>query len=339
MGYRVFLVAVASDVEGQSTDVSVIQLPRLSRLRRVTIGSVRAIRTALKTRATIFHLHDPELVWAIPLLRLMGKRVIYDAHEDLPVQILNKPYVRASARPIMRCVAQLVISLARLSTHVVSATETIAARFPSERVSVVHNYPPLRDAEAAAVSVLDRGNSLVYIGGIAELRGAVQMVDALGKEEFPDGWALDLAGTMPESLQTRLKASEGWGRVRFHGQLPPDRARDLLLAARVGLVVLQDTEAYRESLPTKMFEYFAAGVPVIASDFPLWNTLIEEFDCGVTVDQTSPSAIASAVARYANDPELLQRHSTNARRVAVEMLNWASEEPTLQAVYRRVSSR
>lgn len=336
MGYHVHLIAIESSVDAPETAVEVTALSRLPRLRRVLFGSARAVSRGLKTKATIFHFHDPELVWAIPFLRLLGKKVIFDAHEDLPMQVLSKEYLRPAAIPFMKAAAYFAIGLASMSNHVVAATETIAKRFPEDRVSVVHNYPPLRSVEASATSVLERSKSLVYVGGIGVARGVLQMVEALASHDFPAGWNLELAGAMPPALADRLKASDGWERVAYHGTVSPDRARDLILSSRVGLVVLQDSLAHRDSLPTKMFEYFASGVPVIASDFPLWRSIIEEYDCGILVDEKSPSAIAAAVAEYDADPVLLERHSNNARRVAVELLNWAHEEPTLESVYKRV---
>lgn len=338
MGYEVHLIAIESAVDAPKSAVHVTALPRLPRLRRVLFGSVRAVKQGLKTKATVFHLHDPELVWAIPLLRLLGKKVIFDAHEDLPVQVLSKEYLSPATKPVMKAAAFLAIGLARMSNHVVAATETIANRFPESRVSVVHNYPPLRSVEASATSVLNRSKSLVYVGAIGLTRGALQMVDSLATQEFPTAWKLELAGAVSPALAEQLSDSDGWKRVNFYGLVSPENARDIILSSRVGLVVLQDSLAYRDSLPTKMFEYFASGVPVIASDFPLWRSIIEAYDCGLLVDEKSPAAIAKAVAEYDANPALLERHSRNARRVAVELLNWAHEELTLESVYKHVIS-
>lgn len=337
LGYEVHLVAVESTVtDVPRTGVHVVSLPRLPRLRRVTIGGVRAIKHGIKTKATVFHLHDPELVWAVPLLRLMGKRVIFDAHEDLPVQMLSKEYLHSAAKPFMKTAAYLAIGLAKLSNHVVAATETIAERFKPDSVSIVHNYPPLREVEVDAQESVDRKNVLVYVGGLGEARGATQMIDALAEPGFPEGWSLEVAGSMSPALSKRLESSAGWDRVTYHGVIGPGRARDLILDSKVGLLLYQDNAAHRDALPTKMFEYFAAGVPVVASDFPLWRTIVHEFDCGILVDETSPSAIAEAIARYAGDPGLLEMHSANARRLALDRLNWAHEVPVLAAVYERV---
>lgn len=338
-GYDVTLVAVEGAVEGtRDDDVTIIEIPRLPRLKRVLVSSTRAIRIALKTGADVVHLHDPELVWAVPLLRVLGKKVVYDAHEDLPVQVVSKPYVNALVRPFIVAAAHLVVAVARTSTHIVAATEAIAQRFPSHKTSIVHNYPPLRHEESEAPEMDARTRGVVFAGGISSGRGAEVMVAAAADPCFPEGWPLTLAGTLASGLQTQLEVQEGWKKTTFLGQIPPIAARDLLLNARVGLVLLQDTQAHRDALPTKMFEYFAAGVPVVASDFPLWRTIVADHECGILVDPSSPSQVAAAIRRYADDPAMLSAHSRNARRLAVEQLNWASEAVVLRDAYSRITS-
>jgi glycosyltransferase involved in cell wall biosynthesis len=338
-GYRVTLVAVESTVDAPRDKVEVITIPRLPRLRRVVVSTARAVRIALRTGGDVFHFHDPELVWAVPLLRIMGKKVVYDAHEDLPVQVVSKPYVNRLARPFIVGVAHVLVAVARLSTHIMAATEAIAERFPRRKTSVVHNYPPLRIEEAEAPTPESRTRGVVFAGGISSGRGAEVMVAAVADPAYPADWPLTLAGTMSSALQSELESQPGWQRTTFLGQIPPVAARDLLLDSRVGLVLLQDTQAHRDALPTKMFEYFAAGVPVIASDFPLWRTIVIEHDCGLLVDPASPSEVAAAVRRYADDPGLLRRHSLNARRLAVEKLNWSSEADVLLAAYGELWKR
>jgi glycosyltransferase involved in cell wall biosynthesis len=333
-GFEVTLVAVDGPVDGPDAGVRVVKAPRRGRLARVVFGSVQAVRSALATGAEIYHLHDPELAWAVPLLRALGKKVIYDAHEDFPVQVLNKPYLRRAAVPFAVAGAHAALALARRANHVIAATETIARRFPAAKTSVVHNYPPLRQAEHRAAPVLERDLAAVYIGALSPIRGARVMAEAAASPLFPAGWELRVAGRLEGGLrEADLPA------VAYLGELPPDAARDALLRARVGLVLFADTEAHRHALPTKMFEYFAAGLPVIASDFPLWRQILQEGDCGTAVDQTSPDAVARAVARYADDPALLARHGANARRLAVDRLNWDREEEVLAAAYRAVLAR
>lgn len=333
-GYEVNLVALEDDLSLPETGVRPILLPPRPRLSRLVLGSAAAVAAALRTRALVFHLHDPELIWAVPLLRALGKKVIYDAHEDLPAQVLDKHYLPQPVRRPMAALSRLAMRVAGMSDHIIAATEGIAKTFPADRTSVVRNYPRLRDGVAELAPVVERAQGVAYIGALSEERGSVQMIDSFASGLFPDDWHATIAGSSsPPGLLDRLKARPGWSRVDFRGQIAPAAARELLADSRVGLLLLNRTPAFVDSLPTKMFEYFAEGVPVIASDFPLWRTIIERHQCGQVVDETDPDAIAQAIQRYAEEPELLACHSKNALEAARTVLNWATEESTLVAVY------
>lgn len=164
------------------------------------------------------------------------------------------------------------------------------------------------------------------------------MVDALASDFFPDSWRAIIAGAAPAGLLDSLREREGWDRADYRGVLAPDAARDLLEQCRVGLVTLQRTPAYLDSLPTKMFEYFAAGIPVVASDFPLWRSIVEQYECGLLVDERDPDSIAEAVAAYADDPAMLARHGVNARDAAKHHLNWASQAAVLVDLYDQLGT-
>ena len=331
-GLDVTLIAVQADTAAPVGDVRVLRIPRRSRLKRFVVSTPQAIWLAIRTRAKVVHLHDPELSWGVPVLRALGRKVVFDAHEDLPVDVLNKPYVpRWALRPLRRF-AHLVVWLGARANHVVAATEAIAERFPDGKTTVVHNYPPLREEEAAPDP--EREDAALYIGAMSAIRGTTQLLDAVGHPAFPPAWRLIIAGTATPEVAVRVEESTAGARIENLGQLPPSEARNLLLRGKVGIVPFQDTPAHREALPTKMFEYFAAGLPVVASDFPLWRTIIEENDCGLLVDPSSPESIARAVAAYDGQPELWRRHSANARRLAVEKLNWTPEGRRLVDVYR-----
>lgn len=334
-GFDVTLVAVESELAGHTTNVKVIEIPRRKRVARMLLSSFEAIQKAVATRARIVHMHDPELIPFIPLLRLAGRIVIYDAHEDLPAQVKNKSYLRYPSAQIIALFSRILVRIAHFSNLIVCATETISNRYPQHKTVVVHNYPPLREAEAevGALDIEKRDARIVYVGGLSEGRGASVMVTAMAQSCIPEDWRLRIAGSVTEPYLQTLQAKAGWNRVDFDGQIEPEAARDLILGARIGLVVLTGSEAYLDSLPTKMFEYFAAGVPVIASNFPLWRTIVEDNDCGVLVSPESPAQIANAIKEYAENPDLLVRHSQNARKLAVNYLNWAPEGKILIEAY------
>lgn len=332
-GRRVLLVAIQTDSEAASTGVHVRTVPRRGRLARLLLSSAQVIWIAVRSGAPIVHLHDPELIPYIPVLKVLRRRVIYDAHEHLFSQLSDKPYLPRRLQSPMRAAARSLVAISRHADVIIAATEAIAELYPEDRTTVVRNYPRLLVTEHDLQSVRDRKPIAVYVGALSEGRGALQMIDALADPHFPSSWGLSIAGVSTEALRQRLRESDGWDRVTDHGSVSPSEARALIGGSRVGLAVLQRTPAYLESLPTKMFEYFAAGVPVIASDFPLWREIVERHDCGLIVDESDPESIARAVKRYATEPELLDRHSANARRAALEEFRWEKEERALLRVY------
>lgn len=335
-GYRVRLVAVESDVTTGPTGVDVVTIPRRRRRSRVVVSSAQALWLAARSGARVCHLHDPELYWGVPLLRLLGRRVIVDAHEDLPDQVMSKAYISPLVVPAARAVAQAAVRLASSADRVVAATESIAETYPVGKTTLVRNFPRLRQLESSAQPPSHRDPVVVYVGALTQNRGSAAVAGLTRSAAFPAGWRLELAGHVAAPQATDLTArprTDGLPIV-FHGRLAPEATRDLLLTSRVGLVTFEPTAAHLNSLPTKLFEYMAAGLAVVVSDFPLWRRLLGDLDCATFVDPHDPDAVAAALAAYAADPELLDRHGRNARRAAVDDFSWDGEEATLLALYR-----
>ena len=101
-------------------------------------------------------------------------------------------------------------------------------------------------------------------------------------------------------------------RVHFHPAVPPGGLLDVTASADVGLCLIEPlTESLRLSLPNKLFEYLAAGIPVVGTRLPEIRRVIEEYDVGATVDDLRPESIAAALQRVIVSPDLLHRWSAN----------------------------
>ncbi|MFS0703561.1 glycosyltransferase family 4 protein [Cellulomonas sp. 179-A 9B4 NHS] len=338
-GFDVTLVAVASDVDSYRGSTRVMQIPRRSRARRLLLGAPQAVLRAVRTRSDVVHLHDPELIWAIPLFRALGRKVVYDAHEDLPQQVRTKAYLTGWRRTGAIVLARLLVRTARYADRVVAATESVAERFPPEKVTVIHNYPPLLAAEQELTPIAQRARVALYVGSLGWNRGLRTMASLPSAPSFPEGWEVRVVGPIGSAMRDEAIAAGGVQPATIVGPLAPAVARGEMARARIGLVLLRATPAYVESLPTKMFEYFAAGMPVIASDFPAWRAIVRDGDCGLLVDPEDPDAVARALRRYEEEPELLERHSTNARRLAETRYNWGSEASALVDLYESLVRR
>jgi len=337
-GFEVIAIAPAGgpDAIGGVRIRSVV-VPR-SRIGRATVGLWRAFGAARAVRAGLYHFHDPELLPAGLALRLLGHRVLYDVHEDAPRAMLSKPYLSGLTRPLVARAVELLEWLgARLLSGVVAATPQIARRFPAGRTITVMNYPRLEElVPTAEVPYVSRRPQVLYLGGLTEIRGAREMVRAMEAVTTP-GASLLLAGRVaPASLQDSLAGMAGWRVTRAPGHLSRAEVSRALGESRVGLVLLHDTPAYRESYPVKLFEYMAAGLPVVASAFPLWRELVEGNGAGLIVDQRDPEAIARAISYLLDHPVEAEAMGRRGRRAVEDKYGWAAEGEKLVAFYHRL---
>jgi glycosyltransferase involved in cell wall biosynthesis len=140
-------------------------------------------------------------------------------------------------------------------------------------------------------------------------------------------------------VQVELAATPEWKNVRWQGSLDRNGIARLLDRVRAGLVVLHPEQNFVVSLPIKLFEYMSAGIPVIASDFPLWRGIIEDSGCGILVDPFDPGAIAKAVELLLTDSALAEDMGRRGRKSVEERFNWSSEEQTLLSFYSSLLSR
>lgn len=165
------------------------------------------------------------------------------------------------------------------------------------------------------------------------------MVQAIG--QLPDQSAkLQLAGKFnPMSALENVKHLDGWSRVNFHGWANRGQVANILAQARAGLVVLHPTANYREAYPVKMFEYMAMGIPVIASDFPLWRRIVEDAECGLVVNPLNPDEIANAMQWLLDNPSEAEAMGDRGRKAVEANYNWESESHKLIEFYRQLSDK
>jgi glycosyltransferase involved in cell wall biosynthesis len=307
------------------------------RLQRMVGTTRRVLRAARLIDADVYHLHDPELLPAGLTLRRLGKRVVFDSHEDVPTQILAKPYLGPlSRRMLAGAYAGYQRYACRRFDGLIGATPTILARLARlhPHAVAVNNYPLPHEFDATP-DWDAKTQQVCYVGNISALRGVRELVQACGLLKSPA--RLALAGRFDDAaLEREVMDFAGWERIDAYGHLDRAGVRDVMRGAMAGLVTLQPSPNYLDALPVKMFEYMAAGLPVIASRFPLWQGIVENNGCGVCVDPRDPTAIAAAIDHFCTHPAEARRMGENGRRAIVASYNWASEAATLAAFYDRL---
>ena len=335
-GHQVVLVVADGQGPEQVHGVSIVDAGRSRhRVARILSATRRVARRALDLDADLYHLHDPELLPAGVRLKRAGRRVVFDAHEDAPRQLLAKHYLHPwIRRPIAAALSALESWALPRFDALVAATPTIAARLERihPRTVVVNNFPILDELVGGDLPAPPREPLACYIGGLSRARGLEEMLAAIAGCRA--GSRLALAGPFaPASLEATCADRPGWDRTEILGVLDRTGVRQLLGRARVGLVTLHPTPNHVESQPVKLFEYMSAGLPVVASDFPLWRRIVEGCGCGLLVDPLDPAAIAAAIDRLLGDPEEAERMGRRGRDAVERLYNWRAEEARLLALY------
>jgi len=341
-GYRVSLIAPHTHRE-VIDGVEIIPLSRFpNRLVRIGWGTWLAGWLAYRLRSDLYHFHDPELLpVGLMLRRLTRVPVIYDVHEDHSQKFLSKAWI---PKPLRRWASYAVNWLeGRAADQLdgfVAAAGHIANRFPPAKTRVVRNYPSL---SVLTLISEDRrrysGNyDLIYTGGWTDYRGIYQIVQALGHVRTPQTRLILLGSRVHPYVEEAARRLPGYARVRYIGRVSYREMFSYLNKAAVGLVCNQPVYDYQRALPNKLFEYMAAGLPVIASNFDLWKDIVEGDECGMTVDPTSPLQIAAAVDDLLAHPEIRRIMGRNGQQAVRAKYNWERESRALLELYREVLS-
>jgi glycosyltransferase involved in cell wall biosynthesis len=308
-----------------------------ARIGRILTTTMRVWRTAARLKANVYHFHDPELLpFAITLNAIPGTRIIYDAHEDVPKQILDKRYIPALVR---RPVAVLVDGLERIAVAaidgVVAATPAIALRYPTQKTTVVQNFPLLEElVQPDAASYRSRPHVVSYVGGLTVDRGVRELIAVSRLLPSGNEPAIAVAGRLkPASLEEEVRAEAN---MTLLGWLSREGVAAVLGRSRAGVVTFHPTANYIESYPVKLFEYMSAGLPVIASDFPLWRRIVGDVGAGLLVDPTDPRAIADAIEWIFEHEDEAEEMGRRGRSAVEERYNWTVESQKLLALYARL---
>lgn len=338
-GYDVTLVVADNKGDELRDGVRIVDAGRRpGRLNRIFTTTRRVFDKAVASDADVYQLHDPELLPIGLKLKRMGKKVIFDSHEDVPLQILDKPYLDPLSLRLLSTIVGLYerFACARLD-GVIGATPFIRDKFLliNPHTVDVNNFPLIGELDAE-VQWASKHAEVCFVGGLDAIRGAREIVRACELLHTPA--RLHLAGQFTDAaLEASVKASPGWARVIEHGFLSRAGVRDVLARSVAGLVTSHPIGNFLQGLPIKMFEYMAAGIPVIASNIPSWREIIEGNGCGLSVDPMDPHAIAAAIDYLVLHPDVARRMGENGKKAVLEKYNWPAQAVKLTEFYRRVS--
>jgi glycosyltransferase involved in cell wall biosynthesis len=124
--------------------------------------------------------------------------------------------------------------------------------------------------------------------------------------------------------------------VRYAGRLSRREISGLLAGVKVGVIPLHPIANYVDAYPVKLFEYLAAGLPIVATDVPRWRAVLEEHDCGVSVPFGATEELGRVIAALLDDDDRACAMGERARRAAEEHYSWETQAAALAGLYEEL---
>jgi glycosyltransferase involved in cell wall biosynthesis len=322
-GHQVTYIAPA-EVENFSAERTGPQLQMIAVPRAVGRNRLSALRAARHElaqhtqRADLLLIHDPELLLVLPP-RAKRPPTVWDVHEDTAAALSTKAWLPRPLRPVAAAAVHTAERLAERRLHLILAEQGYVPRF-----SRPHPVVPNTTYVPAAAAPPGSAKRVVYLGHLSPDRGVAEMIE-VAELLRPHGIAVELIGPADTQARAMIEPAQARGLLRWPGFVPNDEAMGQVDGALAGLSLLQDEPNFRHSLPTKVVEYMARGVPVVTTPLPAAIELVTRYECGFVVPFGDPRAAADAVLELAGDASLRAKMGSRGHEAARKSLGWPTD--------------
>lgn len=338
-GYDVTLIAPEVDEQIEHSDVTVIPVKKhKNRIMRMLMTTFSVYKKAKAIKADYYHFHDPELLIVGWLLKKKDNVVIYDIHEDYETSILQKEYVSRRLRTLVAKGYKKIEAFLTNKMELCLAEKYYLDKYPTG--TCILNYPILNKELVKNENQKSANNKVIYTGNVTSDRGALIHASL---PLLDSNISVHLFGKCPGELAAKMKecAGEGKDRLQIEGidRYVPKAIIDEQYSSYswlAGIALFPPTEHYMRKELTKFFEYMTAGLPILCSNFPLWKTFIDTYQCGVTVNPSDEKEIKAAIDYLRNNPDEAKKMGENGRKAVLSELNWGIEEKKLLEWYEQI---
>lgn len=289
-----------------------------------------------QSKADIFHFHDPELVFHGLFVKLFKrKKVIFDIHENVARQILNKTYIptrilRKIISILYSCIQK--ISCSFFDVNIVAGDDILKDYSKRE---VVNNYPIVKTIKPAKSKDF---LYLAYLGGITRIRGVVESLQAIRmvNKKRNVKMKLILIGPFEDDNFKNEMLTEYEEELEYLGILDQVSAFDKIKKCFAGFALYQPVPNHYNLRSNKVFEYLALKIPVIYPNYKDWIKKLGDGKVGYAVSPQKISEISSKIELLLNYKDNYRRILNNTRNLVDSNFSWDSEEKKLLQIYRKL---
>lgn len=333
-GYEVIIIA-QHNKEEIIDGIRIVPLPvQKNRLHRMTKIVWRLFRFALKEKADIYHFHDPELIPIGILLKLKGKKIIYDVHENYRATILGKKWIRNKyLKKIISFFYNVFEQITGIMFNkIVAATPYIAKRFPKNRTVILRNLPILKLIDdAIPVNYKKNKPIIIYAGGLASSRGIKKIIQVM---EYIGGRAevLLLGKWENEEFRKECENLRGWKYTKYLGFKKLEEVYTYMKISDIGISTLYPTKNRLTALLIKSFEYMACSLPIVMSNFAYWQGMFGE--CALFADPYDSKDVTNKILYLLDDIDKAKTLGKKGRELIEKRYNWELESKKLLNMYK-----
>lgn len=282
---------------------------------------------------------------AIHVGRRAGVPVIHDMAEHYPAMI-RETYSVGRQRPldylvrnpwVVGAVERYCISRSDRILVVIEEMRDrlVALGVPARRIDLVSNTPPMsRAVDRLAPRTADTGPlRLAYLGIMEIPRGILDLIRASAiLRDAGTSIRVDLVGT-GRDVEIFRDEARALGvdekEVCFHGHVQShEEALRIVASADVGVLPHRRCAHWDHTIPNKLFDYMAAGLPVLTSDARPFARIVRDTGCGEVFASGDAADLARAIRRLV-EPSRRRCYGVNGRRAVVERYHWERDAAVL----------
>lgn len=339
-GHDVVLIVADGKGDELREDVTINDIGLAKgRMHRVLALTYRAAIAALKLNADIYHFHDPELLLMVRRLKKSGAVVIFDDHEDFPLQLYKKHYIpNILKKPTSLVSRKLIDFFCSKADGVIAATNHISKKHLDNSVSAtdVNNYPSIREFKDYKKTPNQPGCVSYILTGLTEVRAVKELVLTARSNS---GIFYQITGSFLSNEYKQKVLSLAGTNVEFTGRINREKVLDLLARTKVGIALSYHKPSSMHSQPTKIYEYMLAGVPVICSNIPFWESIVVDNGCGISVDPTDINKISEKINFLIDNPDIATAMGERGRQAVIKKYTWEGEFKKLILFYEQSLKR
>jgi len=347
-GFRISLLAPTDKDKEVVSGITVLGFGHLTgRLSRF-FNLFRVYKIAKSLKADLYHIHEPELLFLLPFIRLFipQAKLIYDVHENYSDAVLSaeKHWIPDIIKPAVAWVMNKIEKfLAKRADLVIAAAPDIEVRFTNSRAISIRNYAPMdiinRVYENKEKLPKPKTAEVIYTGSMTRTRGILEIVKAIAMVDKKYDVHFAITGKFHDkAYQRRIEEDPGYAKVNFIGFLASYEAMVArVINANAAMICFHEDLNLDNAVErsNKLFEYMGMGLPIIVSNLPDWAALINNCQCGLVVDPNNPKDIAAKIENILADPRAALAMGQRGRQAVLENFSWEIEGKRLIEAYNK----